>query len=184
MQGSGSRQPQVPRDQGSPRDGCASWNHLTVNPPGTKFLAQVFLEGMSGKWRSATALPVTKLSLEEFPASPGHGQAPDVQKLGTLLQNELNTKGDPRNSNPQSQLCIRLSSSVSLTTPMGESNSPAPIFHYHAPPSKTLCPRCQCHQQPKALVLLQGFGTRVSHGKVNCHLPSLPGTPLGCPALS
>lgn len=67
---------------------------------------------------------------------------------------------------------------------MGESNSPAPIFHYDAPPSKTLCPRCQCHQQPKALVLLQGFGTEVSHGKVNGHLPSLPGSPLGCPALS
>lgn len=161
-----------------------SSHHETTRHESTKFLVQVFLEGMSGKRRSATALPLTKLSLEEFPASPGHGQASDVQKSGTLLQNELNTKGDPRNSNPQSQLCIHLSSSVSLTTPMGESNSPAPIFHYDAPPSKTLCPRCQCHQQPKALVLLQGFGTEVSHGKVNGHLPSLPGSPLGCPALS
>lgn len=95
-----------------------------MEPPGTKFLVQVFLEGMSGKWRSPTALPShTAFSLEEFPAFPGHGQAPDVQKLGTLLQNELNIKGVPRNSNPLNQLCIHLSSSAPFPTPMGESNS-------------------------------------------------------------
>lgn len=92
MQGNGSGQPQVPPTRDP--HGMDAPFEITGKPPGTKFLLQVCLEGMAGKWRSLTALLLTELSLEEFPASPGHTQAPDIQKLSTVLQNELNIKGD------------------------------------------------------------------------------------------
>lgn len=125
-QGNGSGQPQVPRDEGSPWGGCAFWDHLPVKPPGMKLLVQAFPEGMSGKSRSLSQscprrnflplLAVVRLQV--------------YKNRGTLLRNELDIKGDPRNPNAQNQLCIHLSSSVILPTPMGESNSSAPIFHF------------------------------------------------------